>query len=418
MALPRSLRHLPLALQLFVSINVAPVGVGASDADRGRGAWNGRTMVATSAPVELGAGAAGEQPLQLLPEVEGFSLAGGDLSNVNGGRFCVGPWGKEPPGFELYGIISLDECAAMAARQPKSVGFRWGAEHFDAEAYREYMVAASEANTSSVVDLSRLFDGSRNFTCVVHVSERVPWSVTAVGTIGAPQFRRGSGEEVCYQRWTLIRFFYPAVTEMWFCYVPSSEQERCEVELQRAHHQGYAFLSSFAVFIGVLSYVMRGLSEFETPLLWIARVFLCLELSIGATALLVKTDLVREGVIAVVTVSLVYVLQYAMLAPYRCVERFAPGSAFGAFYLLVIVFSPCAFLEYMSYRPAFPLIVAQWPIALGAGAFGLDLATHAIKNLICPRSDKYEALEEEELYRGPYATARDLEPRLPTRSRW
>lgn len=63
----------------------------------------------------------------MLQEViDGFRITSGttDLRLINGGSRCPGPSGFEPPGYQVNGRISLQECAAAAKDVKGILGFR------------------------------------------------------------------------------------------------------------------------------------------------------------------------------------------------------------------------------------------------------------------------------------------------------
>merc|ERR1712151_18608 len=66
------------------------------------------------------------------------------------------------------------------------------------------------------------------------------------------------------------------------------------------------------------------------------------------------------------------VVQVPYLLCSRCEGTFS--AVLGVFYLLLVSFSPCIYVEAMSYHPAFPLLVSHCPMLLGLFGFVVEYA--------------------------------------------
>mmetsp|Transcript_120721 Transcript_120721/g.341379 ORF Transcript_120721/g.341379 Transcript_120721/m.341379 type:complete len:418 (-) Transcript_120721:155-1408(-) len=322
-----------------------------------------------------------------------------DLRTINGGRLCVGAWGKQPSHYAASGRISPSQCADVAMRVPDALGFRWGREGYSADAYNRYTKLDS---IQRPVNLDEIFDeDNKDFECSIFVGRDLDSDepLELATNITLPSFFprggavvEGPGSSVCFQRWTLQRFFCPSVTELWFCYMPEAGWPKCMENNSKKNQQGVVFLVAGVIFMAVLGYIMRDLPEFETPLLWFTRLLLCMELGVVAVAQLLKAGADAGPGFELVAVVLVLFAQYTLLVPYRILEHFTENSPFNTFYLLFLAFSPCYVGETMSYYSAFPLLIDKWPIAMGLVAFLLDSAAHVIKRTTFGQPIAYEPL--------------------------
>jgi len=318
-------------------------------------------------------------PSEVLVRKAGAWVLVGDvvasMRAVNGGRHCVGPWGREPSKYELHGSIGLAHCSALASAQKGSVGFRWGREGFDSAAYHMY-VAPDDAATA--VQLSTLFAGALDYTCAIYMSidpaTGYPYELSVGNLTGyIPDYRNGVGDQVCYQRWDLNMYFQPWVDEMWFCYMSENDSatELCVESTRTKNVEGALILFSGMVFLVLLAYIMRESPEFEKPLSWLAQFVLFLELGLFAVATLLRTGQ-DSGLFPCAAVIIILVAQYFILLPYRLAQQFLRSSPFNTAYLLILAFSPCVSAEIMSYTAAFPLLITKWPCALGVFTYALE----------------------------------------------
>jgi len=121
----------------------------------------------------------------LQKHVEGFVLAGNHdpfLRDINGGSLCVDSAGAEPPGWQLNGTnLTLELCAEIASHQPHIVGFRWGSEALNQEAFAKFVqprrtfgVWSNVTPLGEVppVDLKELFGAATEFKCSIYVLDK------------------------------------------------------------------------------------------------------------------------------------------------------------------------------------------------------------------------------------------------------
>eukprot|EP00928_Gymnodinium_smaydae_P037973 TRINITY_DN26296_c0_g1_i1.p1 TRINITY_DN26296_c0_g1~~TRINITY_DN26296_c0_g1_i1.p1 ORF type:complete len:450 (-),score=105.51 TRINITY_DN26296_c0_g1_i1:21-1370(-) len=294
------------------------------------------------------------------------------LWDVNGGRKCVGPYGREPPRFELEGSFSLEQCATIARLQPSAVGFRWGRQGVDEAAYTEYAVRARSSDAP--IDLNRVFDGAGNATCAVYVRDgNVDWQVEVIGH--EPEYTWAAGSALCGQRWHLAHLLYRRERELWFCYMEPGSWEQCVDDAETVRLQGAMSFAAGTVFAALLGYVARDLRQFEVALAWAVRPLFCSVLGIWAVARLLDAGLDPRGVaLHVVAVVVVVVMQHLLLVPYRVSLRWSHLSAARVWLLLLLAVSPCLYADAMCYYAPFALLVAQSPVRLGLIAFALDAA--------------------------------------------
>jgi len=299
------------------------------------------------------------------------------LREVNGGRLCVNAFGKLPSGYDLEGNISLDECSEIAASQLAPLGFRWGRPGFDYQAYTRY-AEKIPGRGEEVVDLAALFPGTGDFACTVYIGsdslgQHYEFRKTNLSRRFAekPPLQDGPAEAVCYQRWTMYEFFKPAVSELWFCYMPKAEVASCLKQRSEYYTQGKIFVITFLFFLAVLGWIMADLPEFEQPLVWVARFLINLELGLVSCGFLLERW--HEGHSSVTFFLLAYVMDvvgvYAVMVPYWIMEWRSQDSAFNTAYLLLCAFSPCFLMEFMSYWSHFVLLVRHYPLLIGIVGF-------------------------------------------------
>lgn len=297
------------------------------------------------------------------------------LREVNGGRLCVNGFGKTPPGYYFKGQIGLEQCAAIAQEQPSSLGFRWGRIGFDYGVYSSYAHALG-GNQSDPVDLSLLFPDADDFVCAVYVGFDTlgqPYSFVKSNLssqFSKPKLKDGPASSVCFQRWTMTEFFKPFVSELWFCYMPKAMVEHCDKQSTEFYMQGKLFIVVFCFFLAILGYIMADLPEFEAPLVWFTRLLLNLELGLLSCGLLLEKWYDTENASYFI---LAYVLDVAggvlLFCPYWIMERISEDSPFNTAYLLLLAFSPCFLMEFMSYWSHFILLVGHQPLLIGFVAF-------------------------------------------------
>lgn len=306
-----------------------------------------------------------------------FQLAGNaqpTLREINGGRSCVNGFGKTPPGYYFKGHISLDQCAAIAHEQPVPLGFRWGRKGFDHGVYSNYAGSHSNSN-GSLVDLGRLFPDPGDFHCTIYVAldgrgQPLAFVKSNISTSFDPKPKDGPAKRVCFQRWTMTEFFKPFVTELWFCYMPVDTVPGCAAEADSFYMQGKIFVVVFLFFLSVLGWIMADMPEFETPLVWFTRFLLSMEFGLLSCGLLLETWYDTESVTYFVLAFALNVIGCIIaFVPYWVMEHMSEDSMFNTAYLLMLAFSPCFLVEFMSYWSHFILLVAHQPLLIGMIAF-------------------------------------------------
>lgn len=308
-----------------------------------------------------------------------FQLTGNarpTLREVNGGRLCVNGYGKGPPGYYFSGKISLDQCANIAHEQPAPLGFRWGRPGFDYSVYSSYATAnPSGGNETEAVDLGKLFPDAGDFVCTIYVgldSRGQPFTFAKTNSSRDfdPKIKDGPADSVCFQRWTMTEFFKPFVSELWFCFMPKSGMDACRQQADEFYTQGKFFVVVFVLFLAVLGWIMADMPEFELPLVWFSRLLLSLELGMLAIAFLLERWYDTESPVFFMIAYFMNVIGAAILfIPYWVMEKLSEDSPFNTAYLLLLAFSPCFLMEFMSYWSHFILLVGHQPLLIGVIAF-------------------------------------------------
>jgi len=300
------------------------------------------------------------------------------MREVNGGRLCVNGFGKQPPGYVFNGEISLDQCADIAGEQPSPLGFRWGRMGFDYAAYTEYArPLETGGNASNAVDLATLFPPTdlETFMCTIFVEkdrkgQPIPFKKSNYSANFHPKLQDGPANSVCFQRWTMTEFFKPKVSELWFCYMKPERVMPCLKEKNEYYFQGKIFIIVFLFFLCVLGVIMSDMPEFETPLVWFTRLLLNLELGMISVAfLLTRNGATESPEFFACAFFLDVVMALFLFCPYHVMEFLSEDSPFNTAYLLLLAFSPCFLMEFMSYWSHFILLVGHLPLLIGALAF-------------------------------------------------
>jgi len=301
------------------------------------------------------------------------------MREVNGGRLCVNGFGKQPPGYVFSGDITLDQCADIAGEQPDPLGFRWGRLNFDYALYTEYArPLETGGNASLAVDLDALYPPSvpeQKFMCTIFVEkdlkgQPIPFKKSNSSAQFHPKLQDGPANSVCFQRWTMTEFFKPKVSELWFCYMTPDKVRGCTKEKNEYYFQGKIFIIVFLFFLCVLGVIMSDMPEFETPLVWFTRLLLNLELGMISVAfLLTRNGATESPEFFACAFVLDVVGAMALFCPYHIMEWVSEDSPFNTAYLLLLAFSPCFLMEFMSYWSHFILLVGHLPLLIGALAF-------------------------------------------------
>jgi hypothetical protein len=341
----------------------------------------------------------------LKKEIGRFQLTGNahsTLKEVNGGKLCVNAFGKTPPGWYFSAQVSLEECANLASVQPSTLGFRWGRSGFDYEHYKAHAMPNSKASDESGVDLARLFPGTDPFGCTIFVGEDSRGQPMAFRTsnltsqlgVQVADMRDGPAREVCFQRWTMTQFFKPRVSELWFCYMPREEMNRCTEKAAEFYFQGQVFIGLFLILLGALGFIMRDMPEFETPLVWFSRLLLNLELGLLCVGfLLLQMEDTESFTFFLAAWAMNIGASIVVFLPYHLMERLNEDSPFNTAYLLLVAFSPCFLLEFASYWSHFIVLVDHLPLAVGGVAF--ITKTFAIRYLGVLVGDDEEDTEDQ-----------------------
>mmetsp|Transcript_26370 Transcript_26370/g.47525 ORF Transcript_26370/g.47525 Transcript_26370/m.47525 type:complete len:402 (-) Transcript_26370:49-1254(-) len=344
---------------------------------------------------------------QILPKnIKGFALSGdkdAQLLQLNGGALCTDDHGGKPHGYIFYGAIDLATCATLASQQSHCVGFKWGRQSFNHGEYHA-MIAKEEAGEHLGVDLDRLMGYQpQDMQCEIYAANADGTSVPLTATSLTRRFghvtqqsdgglpympfvkldnHTNGGNAVCRQRWTLARFFKPQISEMWFCYLPETHWPACEEGLANFYvKDGLLFGSGILVALAALSWLLDGQRQFGWALLWAVRFLLNLELGIGAVAIVVSYKLTTDVATGyLLSLAIVVGAGSLLLLPAVHAENSDTCHWLSIFYMLILVFSPAIFLEWMTYFPAFPLLLEKQPVLLGCVGFVLE----AIKAQIWP----------------------------------
>lgn len=357
----------------------------------------------------------------ILPRwIEGFILAGDNeasLRLINGGRRCVDAQGREPPGWQINGSsLDLTTCAKVARSQKSVVGFRWGRAGFSHSSYVRHVHPEGSEDLNVAVDLNELFSGNGTFMCNIYMIDenghtpqldlnKTEESATARRLAPHPvvhQHHKASanhrthnrwyrdqerlktegvvkisqtGDQVCLQRRSLLRFYDIETTEMWFCYLPEERWPGCEHGIKRFYIEGLVPLMGAFTLVTVLAFVMQRQWHFMWALSWVASFVVSLELGVASVALLLKLGAdIRLGlfVFEAVALSLVVVGTGLAMLPHRCRKILFSCPVPVTAYLLTLVTLPCFTLDLMSYWSTFPLLVDHWPVMLGLLGFCID----------------------------------------------
>merc|ERR1712072_986976 len=168
----------------------------------------------------------------------------------------------------------------------------------------------------------------------------------------------------------MAEFFKPSVSELWFCYMPIEGAESCGKSAKEFYLQGKIFVVVFIFFLAVLGWIMADMPEFETPLVWFARLLLNLELGLVSCGFLLGRWYDTESATFFILAYVLVVAGGALLfVPYYVMEWWSEDSPFNTAYLLLLAFSPCFLMEFMSYWSHFILLVGHQPLLIGFMAF-------------------------------------------------
>lgn len=349
------------------------------------------------------------------------------LTEVNGGRLCVNGFGKTPPGYYFSGPISLKRCAEIAMEQPSPLGFRWGRPGFDYDVYTSYATPEGlGGNGSHPVDLAMLYPDPGDFMCSIYVAmdssgQAFTFRKTNLSSMFKPKLRDGPASSMCLQRWTMTEFFKPVVSELWFCYMETSNADHCDRTREQFYTQGKIFMCVFVFFLGVLGWIMADMAEFEKPLVWFTRFLLNLELAMVAVAYLLTSGWRdTESPLFFLAAFVMDVVGAAILfVPYYVMEYLREDCFFNTAYLLLLAFSPCFLMEFMSYWSKFIVLVGHYPLLIGALAFITSASALQYKQYLDDYvkeggNEKVEAskhqAELETVERGSYASVPTEEP--------
>merc|ERR1719197_2432444 len=133
----------------------------------------------------------------------------------------------------------------------------------------------------------------------------------------------------------MTEFFKPFVQELWFCYMPETDWDVCKRQANEFYTQGKIFVVVFIFFLAVLGWIMADMPEFETPLVWFARMLLMLELGLLSCAFLLERWYDTENASYFL---LAYALDigggYMCFIPYWVMEYVSEDSPFNTAYLL------------------------------------------------------------------------------------
>lgn len=371
-----------------------------------------------------------QQALQVdLPQTVGdFELAGGarpTLREVNGGSRCPGANGMEPPGYQLSGPITLEECAEVARGQPSVVGFRWGSHQgVNQQAYLQMTQPAPPPPApppriplAALFDIGRVFAGEhyQGFTCFVymvnssgHSPDFRQESLGGLSFVGDVRDKAGhatlkrkrgrtisamptrnSGSEVCGQRWSVLRFLQTSADSFWFCYMKSDDSARlmCDANAKEDTRQACIFtLGCLALLFGG-SLILQNNRHFSFLLEWVVKFILTQELALTACMLLI-----RQGLDAQPVSFALYVLAFTWFGTQlvqvpvalldRCFGQLAPTMV--TFYYLFIVYTPSFFADWVTYYRPLPLLFAHMPRILGLAGLGLEMLKHFLLGVFYP----------------------------------
>uniref|UniRef100_A0A7S2MSM7 Uncharacterized protein n=1 Tax=Alexandrium andersonii TaxID=327968 RepID=A0A7S2MSM7_9DINO len=193
--------------------------------------------------------------------------------------------------------------------------------------------------------------------------------------LGKPHRLHFSGNEVCLQRRSLLRFYDFETTEMWFCYLPEHRWAACAEEIRALYLEGLLPITGAALLIFALAYIMQNQLQFLWALSWVATFCVNLELGVASVAFMLNLGLdSKMGTLVFEALALCLVVLGATVAmlPHRCHGVRDSFPTFVTWYLLSLVILPCISLDAMSYWNTFPLLVDHWPVMLGLIGFALD----------------------------------------------
>jgi len=214
----------------------------------------------------------------------------------------------------------------------------------------------------------------------------------------------------------MTEFFRPFVSELWFCYMPTTGEASCQENAQSFYMQGKIFVVVFVFFLAVLGWIMADMAEFETPLVWFTQFLLNMEFGLLSCGFLLEWWPDTEGVSFYL---LAYIIDVAAtwlaFIPYRVMESINENSPFNTAYLLLMAFSPCFLMEFMSYWSHFILLVGHQPLLVGFVSFiTWYLAHRYLQYLMEKREEEDEDIQrtksQKSLDQGSYMSVPTDEP--------
>jgi hypothetical protein len=202
----------------------------------------------------------------------------------------------------------------------------------------------------------------------------------------------------------------------------------CQEEGGAFYFQGGIFIVLFIFFLGVLGWIMADMPEFETPLVWLTRLLLNVELGMISVAFLLERWSDTESPTFFLGAFFLDIVAALLLfVPYYIMERLSEDSPFNTAYLLLLAFSPCFLMEFMSYWSHFVLLVGHLPLLIGFMSFVVTALSIRFRRFMQEFVDEDAEAEEAHAQRSfdaekaSYASVPTQDPsecRLSCGSKW
>lgn len=217
----------------------------------------------------------------------------------------------------------------------------------------------------------------------------------------------------------MTEFFKPVVAELWFCYMISTNADHCDTTRDDFYIQGKIFMCVFVFFLGVLGWIMADMEQFERPLVWFTRFLLNMEMAMVSVAFLLASG--WEDTESPMFFLIAYVGgvvgAVVLFIPYYVMEHIREDFFGNTAYLLLLAFSPCFLMEFMSYWSRFILLVGHQPLLIGFISFTTSAGAMRFIHFVQDYREEYQEevemerqLSAKSLDRGSYASVPTDDP--------
>jgi len=207
-----------------------------------------------------------------------------------------------------------------------------------------------------------------------------------------------SGDEICQQRWTLLRFLKPSSDELWFCYMPEGAWPQCEEKLVHYDMQGFAFLGASLLLLSVIAYVMRHQTQFTICIEWLAVFILNMAVAFAGVKYLIDRDMdFNRMSFSATAMAIVISGSNLLYLPYAILKWCDVSNTLSLLYLLIVAYSPCVFLDRMSYYQSLPLLMGHQPALLGFFGFSVEVLKYMFCSASQPSSVEIKTQQQQPL---------------------